>query len=85
MSNFNKVLYGIPALIGLYIFVPFVQDVLIPLGNDVIKNSGVFKNLTVSEKEEMATNSYEVVKEQPKDYSKNYEQAHNKIDCAETN
>ncbi|WP_142339134.1 TcaA NTF2-like domain-containing protein [Bacillus cereus] len=49
-------------------------------GGNVIKNSSVFKSLTVSEKEETATNSYEVVKEQLKDYSKNYVQAHNEGD-----
>ncbi|PGM41909.1 hypothetical protein CN941_09780 [Bacillus cereus] len=62
MSDFKKGLIKTVAAIGTVI--------LLPVGFLIVKDLPFVKNLTISEKEETATNSYELVKEQFKDYSK---------------
>lgn len=56
-----------------------------PLGQDVIKKSESFKSLTVSEKEQTAENSYEIIKGQLENFSKEYIVAHNKEDYSLVN
>ncbi|MGN4425716.1 TcaA NTF2-like domain-containing protein [Bacillus cereus group sp. MYBK30-1] len=85
MAFLKKALYTVAAVIGGCILMPLGKDVLIPLGQDIIKNSESFKSLTVSEKEQTAENSYEIIKGKLEGYSKEYIKAHNKGDFSLVN
>ncbi|MGG0277295.1 TcaA NTF2-like domain-containing protein [Bacillus rhizoplanae] len=80
MSRFKKLLYIVIPGIGALFLAPLAVNIVTPLVGDIVKGSPQVKSLTTPKKEETATNSYEIVQEQLKDFAGKYMRAHNEGD-----